>query len=111
MLKLSVHRASMPEHSLQLPPMQTGVLPLHALPAIQAPPTQNSGVAPSLQRVAPIVQPQVPFVQTGVSPEQAPAARFSHWPAVLQNWGVAWLHRVGVPFGAHVPAQAFPTQA
>src|SRR6266566_3013299 len=68
-LKLSVHRASVPEHSLQLPPMHTGVLPLHALPAIQEPPTQNSGVAPSLQRLAPIVQPQVPLVQTGVSPE------------------------------------------
>ncbi len=152
-LSLSVQRASVPEHSLQLPPMQTGVLPLHALPVTHALPTQNSGVLPSLQRLCPLVQPQVPFVHTGVSaaqgaaschacsalqscgvppapqrlsptlhathcplkqtgvlPEHAPAARFSHWPEALQNCGVAWLHWAGVPFGAHTPVQALPMQ-
>jgi hypothetical protein len=70
----SAHRDSVPEHSLQLPPMHTGELPLHALPAIHEPPTQNSGVMPFLQRFSPFVHPQVPFVQTGVSPVQAGAS-------------------------------------
>jgi hypothetical protein len=51
--------------------MHTGVLPLHALPAIHVLPTQNSGVLPSLHRLWPFAHPQVPFVQIGVSPPQA----------------------------------------
>jgi hypothetical protein len=84
-LSLSVQRDSVPEHSLQLPPMQTGVLPLQALPVTHVPLTQNSGVLPFLQRLCPLVHPQVPLVHTGVSPEHAPPARFSHCPDVLQN--------------------------
>jgi len=54
--------------------MHTGVFPLQAFPAIHDPPTQNSGVLPSLQRLSPFVHPQVPFVQTGVSPAHAGAS-------------------------------------
>jgi hypothetical protein len=45
-----------------------------------------------------------------VLPEHAPAARFSQSPLALQNWGVAWLHCVGVLFGAQTPVHAWPMQ-
>src|SRR6185295_4436883 len=92
MSKLAEHRDSVPEHSLQLPPMHTGVLPPHALPATHVPPTQNSGVLAFLQRLWLFTHAQAPLEQTGVSPEHV--VSFCHVRCALHDCGVEPLQRL-----------------
>jgi hypothetical protein len=93
----------------QAPFEQTGVSPEHVVSFCQVRcALHDCGVEPLQRRSPRLHSTHWPPKQIGELPEQAPAARFCHCPDVLQNWGVAWLHCVGVPFGVQTPVHAVP---